>query len=44
MKLQTKNLEKEIYHQKNNELKELIDKRSERRRIGIEKQEIMKDI
>ena len=44
MKLQTKNIEKEIYHQKNNVLKELIDKRSERRRIGIEKEEMMKDI
>ena len=44
MKLQTKNIEKEIYHQKNNVLKELIDKRSERRRIGIEKDEMMKDI
>ena len=37
MKLQTKIIEKEIYHQKNNVLKELIEKRSERRRIGIEK-------
>ena len=44
MKLQTKNIEKEIYHQKNNVLKELIDKRSERRKIGIEKDEMMKDI
>ena len=44
MKLQTKNIEKEIYHQKNNVLKELIDKRSERRRVGIEKNEMMKDI
>ena len=44
MKFQTQNIEKEIYNQKNNVLKELIDKRAERRRIIIEKEEMMKDI
>ena len=43
-KLQTKNIEKEIYHQKNNVLRELIDKRSERKRIGKEKELMMRDI
>ncbi len=44
MKLQTQNIEKEIYNQKNNVLKELIDKRAERRKIIVEKEEMMKDI
>ena len=44
MKLQTRNIEKEISNQKNNVLKELIDKRAERRKIVKEKDEMMKDI
>ena len=44
MKIQTRNIEKEISNQKNNVLKELIEKRAERRKIIKEKDEMMKDI
>ena len=43
-KLQTLNIEKEIFNQKNNVLTELIEKRTERRKILVEKEEMMKDI